>query len=142
MFDIIFPESMGLLDPGPELIILILIVLILLFGSRKIPELARGLGRAMGEFKRGRLEIEKEIAQEYAPAATTQAKADSGALRAAKQLGIDIEGESETDVKRRIAEAVPSKDKASVIAVAKTLKLDVEGVGVEDLKRQILNVVR
>ncbi len=133
---------MGLLDPGPELIILILVVLILLFGARKIPELARGLGRAMGEFRRGRLEIEREIAQESAAEATTRAKIDGSALLAAKQLGIDVEGESETDVKRRIAETIPSKDKATVIAVAKTLKLDIEGVGVEDLKRQILNIVR
>lgn len=36
--------------------ILILAVIVLLFGARKLPELARGLGRSIGEFKKGRLE--------------------------------------------------------------------------------------
>ena len=35
---------------GPELIILLLVIL-LLFGGRKIPELMRGLGRGVKEFK-------------------------------------------------------------------------------------------
>jgi sec-independent protein translocase protein TatA len=36
----------------PELII-ILVVLVLLFGARKLPELARSIGRSTSEFKRG-----------------------------------------------------------------------------------------
>jgi len=53
---------MGLLGLGTTEIILILVFFALLFlGGKKIPEFARGLGRAMGEFKRGRLEIEREI---------------------------------------------------------------------------------
>ena len=42
-------------------LILILVVLLVLGGSKKIPEIARSMGRAMGEFKRGQLEIEKEL---------------------------------------------------------------------------------
>ena len=45
---------------GIELGILLLIV-ILLFGARKIPELARSSGEAIGEFKKGREELEEEI---------------------------------------------------------------------------------
>ncbi|MBU1913850.1 MAG: twin-arginine translocase TatA/TatE family subunit, partial [Candidatus Thermoplasmatota archaeon] len=53
---------MGLLGLGSTEIILILVFFAMLFlGGKKIPEFARGLGRAMGEFKRGRLEIEREI---------------------------------------------------------------------------------
>lgn len=37
---------------GPTEIILIVVVLLLLFGGRKIPELMRGLGQGMKEFKK------------------------------------------------------------------------------------------
>ena len=57
MFDIVlFPGLPG----GPELLI-VLFVLVLLFGANKIPKLARSTGQAMGEFKRGREEIEAEL---------------------------------------------------------------------------------
>ncbi|KAF0236666.1 MAG: sec-independent protein translocase protein [Prolixibacteraceae bacterium] len=36
---------------GPQEIIIILIIVLLLFGGRKIPELMKGLGRGMKEFK-------------------------------------------------------------------------------------------
>ncbi len=45
---------------GPEIAVIFVIVL-LLFGAKKIPELARGLGKSMGEFKRARDEFEDEI---------------------------------------------------------------------------------
>jgi len=45
---------------GPEMLI-ILLVLVLLFGANKIPKLARSTGQAMGEFKKGREEIEDEL---------------------------------------------------------------------------------
>ena len=37
----------------PE-IILILLAVIILFGAKKIPELAKGLGKSLSEFKKGR----------------------------------------------------------------------------------------
>lgn len=37
---------------GPELII-VLVILVLLFGAKKIPELAKGLGTGMREFRKG-----------------------------------------------------------------------------------------
>ena len=45
---------------GTELII-ILFVILLLFGARKIPELARGMGRGIREFKDASREIKREI---------------------------------------------------------------------------------
>lgn len=42
-------------------ILLILAVLLLFFGANKIPELARGLGRGIREFKDATREIKKEI---------------------------------------------------------------------------------
>ena len=45
---------------GGEIIVVLLIVL-LFFGSKKIPELARGLGRGMREFKDATSGVQREI---------------------------------------------------------------------------------
>ena len=47
---------------GPDMMIILLIVL-LLFGSKKLPELARGMGRAVKEFSAARDEIERGLGQ-------------------------------------------------------------------------------
>ena len=46
---------------GAGEIILIVLVILLLFGAKKIPELARGLGKGMSEFKKGLKDVEDEI---------------------------------------------------------------------------------
>ncbi len=46
---------------GGQEMIIIFVVILLLFGAKKIPELARGLGKSMGEFKKARDEFEREI---------------------------------------------------------------------------------
>ena len=45
---------------GPDLIIILVIVLVL-FGARKLPELARGLGQSMNEFRKAREEFDREL---------------------------------------------------------------------------------
>ncbi len=45
---------------GPEIIVILLFI-VMFFGSKKIPELAKGLGRAMREVKDASSEIKKEI---------------------------------------------------------------------------------
>jgi sec-independent protein translocase protein TatA len=45
---------------GPDMIVVLLLVL-LLFGSKKLPELARGMGRAVKEFGAARDEIENGL---------------------------------------------------------------------------------
>lgn len=47
--------------PGGLELMVILLIAVLLFGANKIPKLARSTGQAMGEFKRGREEIEQEL---------------------------------------------------------------------------------
>ncbi len=46
---------------GSSEMMVIFIAILLLFGAKKIPELARGLGKSMGEFKKARDEFENEI---------------------------------------------------------------------------------
>lgn len=45
----------------PEIIVIVLVVAILFFGSGKIVEFARSLGRVTGEFKKGKKEVEAEL---------------------------------------------------------------------------------
>lgn len=47
--------------PGwPEILVILLIVL-LLFGAKKLPELARGLGQSLNEFRKAKDEFDREI---------------------------------------------------------------------------------
>jgi TatA/E family protein of Tat protein translocase len=48
---------------GISEIFLILLVALLLFGSKKLPEVARGLGRGLNEMKKAAEDIKKEINQ-------------------------------------------------------------------------------
>ncbi|SDM64323.1 sec-independent protein translocase protein TatA [Daejeonella rubra] len=52
---------------GPE-IILIVVVILLMFGGKKLPELMRGLGRGMKEFKDGKDGVSEETEAKPAPA--------------------------------------------------------------------------
>lgn len=46
---------------APEIIIIIIAAGILIFGAKKIPELARTLGKSKGEYEKGKIEAEKEL---------------------------------------------------------------------------------
>ena len=48
--------------PGLWQVIIIVLIIAVLFGAKKIPELARSIGKAKGEFKKGLIEGEKEEA--------------------------------------------------------------------------------
>jgi sec-independent protein translocase protein TatA len=52
---------------GATEIILIVLVILLLFGAKKIPELARGIGKGMSEFKKGLKDVENEIKETDKP---------------------------------------------------------------------------
>ena len=54
-------ESLTLFVAGYEFIWIIVIVGVLLFGAKKIPELAKTLGKAKGEYKKGEIESDKEL---------------------------------------------------------------------------------
>jgi len=46
---------------GPMEMGIVLFVIVLLFGAKKLPMLARSVGKSMGEFKKGRKEFEDEL---------------------------------------------------------------------------------
>lgn len=46
---------------GTQEMVIIFVVILLLFGASKLPELARSMGKATGEFKKARMESEKEM---------------------------------------------------------------------------------
>ena len=54
---------------------------ILFDGTSKIPQLAHSLGRSIGEFKRGRLEVERELKAEQAAAGTPVTSAPAALQR-------------------------------------------------------------
>jgi len=58
----------------------IFLVIVLLFGADKLPKLARGLGKSLGEFKKAKEDIEKEI---QAGASEAEAKKIEDEKRAA-----------------------------------------------------------
>ena len=46
---------------GTTEIIIILVIVLLLFGGKKLPELAKGLGSGLREFKNASRDIKKEV---------------------------------------------------------------------------------
>ena len=46
---------------GPTEIIVILLIVLLLFGAKRIPEVAQGLGKGLKEFKKAAKDIQKDI---------------------------------------------------------------------------------
>ena len=46
---------------GPFEIVAILVIVLLLFGGKKLPELAKGLGKGLREFKSASRDIKKEV---------------------------------------------------------------------------------
>lgn len=57
-------------DSIDDWLIIAVVAGVLLYGSTKIPQLAHNLGRSMGEFKRGRMEVESEIKAQQAQEST------------------------------------------------------------------------
>jgi len=81
---------------APEIILIVLVV-ILLFGASKIPELARSLGKATGEFKKGKQEIETELSDIGKPVkeGKSHENTSSKIKKMAQDLGIVTDGKSD-----------------------------------------------
>jgi sec-independent protein translocase protein TatA len=58
-------------------ILVILLIFLLLFGAKKLPELAKGLGGGIREFKKAAKEVEDELTTDKSVAASEQAANDN-----------------------------------------------------------------
>ena len=105
---------------GTEWLWIVLVAAIFLFGSKKIPEVANALGRAMGQFQKGKAEIERQV-REASQQATQTVQATKQELvsppkeplkmlnkeelqKAAAAFGIDASTKSEEELRRAIKE--------------------------------------
>lgn len=90
----------------PELIVILFIIL-LLFGGRKLPELARSMGSAVREYTQASKEPIKTIEEK------TKSKEDEdreAILEAARKLGIQTEGRSINEIAQDLVKATEKKD--------------------------------
>lgn len=98
---------MAMLSSIWDWLVLLIVILVLFGGAKKIPELARGLGRAAGEFRRGQIEVEKELqemqqaAQKPADAATVSGGTVDGSKRSIEERIAALEKELEELKKMR-----------------------------------------
>ena len=56
-------NAIAFLQPGPFEIIVVLFIILLLFGAKKLPGLARSMGKSLQEFKRGKDEVMRELTE-------------------------------------------------------------------------------
>ena len=99
---------------GGELLIIGVLVIVLLFGAAKVPQLARSFGQAMGEFKKAKRESELNLKQfedsvtEDEPAlprtsVKQEKKSEEVNIReVAKYMGISTEGKSDEQLKEEV----------------------------------------
>src|SRR5437763_3746653 len=121
------------------IIILIIIAVLLLFGPQKLPELARGLGRALGEFRRGKMEIERQISDEINAMDVKDMR--SRVEKAAGALAIPTSGRSELQLKLDIARAVDKAGDDQVIAAAQAVGVYSSGADMQRLREQIIKAL-
>ena len=120
-------------------VILIIIAVLLLFGPSKLPELARGVGRALGEFRRGKMQIEREISTELSQLDTQDLRIR--VEKAAGALGLSASGRSEMELKLDIARAVDKARDDQVVSAAQAMGVYSSGADVIRLKEQIIKAL-
>jgi sec-independent protein translocase protein TatA len=91
---------MGIVNSA-EVIIIVVIIVILFFGIKKIPDLARSLGKASTEYEKSRIEAKKEIQQIKNRGRTNNI--DREKLESiADTLGIDYSTKNDEDLRTSI----------------------------------------
>ncbi|MDP2841760.1 MAG: twin-arginine translocase TatA/TatE family subunit [Candidatus Methanoperedens sp.] len=92
---------------GTQELILILIVVLFIFGPSKLPELARSLGKAAGEFKRAQVETELDIKRFNKPPDDKDIKIHNLAI----EMGIDVKNKTSEQLVEEIRFKIRSKEK-------------------------------
>jgi sec-independent protein translocase protein TatA len=92
---------------GPELLVPLILLLVLIFGVNKLPKMAKNLGEASKEFKKAQREAEEEAKAEEAAKATTtkSAPADQSITMSKSELDALI---AEREAKARRESEKPS----------------------------------
>jgi sec-independent protein translocase protein TatA len=90
----------GLGTVGPTELIIVLTIILLLFGAKRIPELARGLGSGIREFRKGtRGEVDEEKKGEELTSGANAAGEDTHDARQRKEAA-SVEETAERDAER------------------------------------------
>ena len=92
---------------GYEFLIIIVIIVVLFFGVKKIPELARSFGKARAEYEKARIEAKKELEQIRGKDKVGREKLEE----IAESLGIDYTNKNDDDLRKAIEGAV-NKEKS------------------------------
>jgi len=92
---------------GPNELLLILILVFILFGASKLPELARSLGRAKAEFKKAEREAELELIEFERQLREGKYKKREELEKVAKELGVSTEGKSDEEIIKEIKSMLP-----------------------------------
>ncbi len=93
---------------GTQELVLIFLAIILLFGTSKLPEFARSIGKASGEFKKAQIEAANEVCRLEAPIKETK-NIPQSVMKLAADLGISTEGKDESLILDEIKAIIQSK---------------------------------
>ena len=99
---------------GTTEILLIFGVIVLLFGATKLPELAKSMGKSMGEFKKAQKEAEIELKHfERSLEETTVDEKKVKIKKTAEELGIDTKGKTEDELLDAIQDTLSKREEVN-----------------------------
>jgi len=90
------------LPGGIEWVLLIVVIIVVFFGVKKIPQLARSFGKATGEYEKGRTQAKNELQQIKSKEKVGREKLEE----IADTLGIDYTNKNDDDLREAIEFAV------------------------------------